>query len=443
MQVLIDTKKEYIKCTQSVLSIPIAEKINNLYELSVADSSGLKGFQNRLNKISQWNNLTIANEYKRIKKNSKYKNIEQIYNTIININIQIKLGDYLNDINNLNISYTSFQDFIHLCYVNVSIWVWKNPYLFFKHNLKQTEIQFNYNLIEKNINKIIKHTITEVTPIDTIMEKLEEYKKPLTTKIFSKFNNFITKNKYKNDNLQKETKDDDLNYNERDYQVINNNTIEKSDDESYLNEDESIVNNGIESCENNNDEDSYRDVIENNASESDNDIDNRVDASDNNIGKDNDASESDNDIDNKNDASENDISNENDADVSDTDIDNINNASKNDISNENDVDVSDKDIDNRNDAGESDNKIDNENDNKIDNENDNKIDNENDNKIDNENDMGNSDNEIDNSGNGNYEIKNKFLSDTDNISSDNSDASSSSSENSNKKIYIKTRKKMY
>ena len=57
--------------------------------------------------------------------------------------------------------------------------------------------------------------------------------------------------------------------------------------------------------------------------------------------------------------------------------------------------------------------------------------------------MGNSDNEIDNSGNGNYEIKNKFLSDTDNISSDNSDASSSSSENSNKKIYIKTRKKMY
>ena len=428
MQVLIDTKKEYIKCTQSVLSIPIAEKINNLYELSVADSSGLKGFQNRLNQISQWNNLTIANEYKRIKKNSKYKNIEQIYNTIININIQIKLGDYLNDINNLNISYTSFQDFIHLCYVNVSIWVWKNPYLFFKHNLKQTEIQFNYNLIEKNINKIIKHTITEVTPIDTIMEKLEEYKKPLTTKIFSKFNNFITKNKYKNDNLQKETKDDDLNYNERDYQVINNNTIEKSDDESYLNEDESIVNNGIESCENNNDEDSYRDVIENNASESDNDIDNRVDASDNNIGKDNDASESDNDIDNRNDASENDISNENDADVSDTDIDNRNNVSENDISNENYADVSDKDIDNRNNAGEIDNYIDAC---------------ESDNKIDNENDTGNSDNEIDNSGNGNYEIKNKFLSDTDNISSDNSDASSSSSENSNKKIYIKTRKKMY
>lgn len=356
MQVLIDTKKEYIKCAQSVLSIPIAEKINNLYELSVADSSGLKGFQNRLNQISQWNNLTIANEYKRIKKNSKYKNIEQIYNTIININIQIKLGDYLNDINNLNISYTSFQDFIHLCYVNVSIWVWKNPYLFFKHNLKQTEIQFNYNLIEKNINKIIKHTITEVTPIDTIMEKLEEYKKPLTTKIFSKFNNFITKNKYKNNNLQKETDYDDLNYNERDYQVINNNTIEKSDDESYLNQDESIVNNCIESCENNNDEDSYRDVIENDASESDKDIDNRADAGE---------------------------------------------------------------IDNYIDARESDN------------------------KIDNENDMGKNDNEIDNAGNGNNEIKNNFLSDTDNISSDNSDASSSSSENSNKKIYIKTRKKMY
>lgn len=425
MQVLIDTKKEYIKCTQSVLSIPIAEKINNLYELSVADSSGLKGFQNRLNQISQWNNLTIANEYKRIKKNSKYKNIEQIYNTIININIQIKLGDYLNDINNLNISYTSFQDFIHLCYVNVSIWVWKNPYLFFKHNLKQTEIQFNYNLIEKNINKIIKHTITEVTPIDTIMEKLEEYKKPLTTKIFSKFNNFITKNKYKNNNLQKETDDDDLNYNERDYQVINNNTIEKTDDESYLNEDESIVNNGIESCENNNDEDSYRDVIENDACESDKDIDNRVDVSDNNIGDDNDAdaSESDKDIDNRVYASDNNIGNNNEvgASESDNDIDNTADVCENDISNENDADVSDKDIDNRNYAEEIDNYIDAR---------------ESDNKIDN-------DNEINNAGNGNNEIKNNFLSDTDNISSDNSDASSSSSENSNKKIYIKTKKKMY
>lgn len=427
MQVLIDTKKEYIKCAQSVLSIPIAEKINNLYELSVADSSGLKGFQNRLNQISQWNNLTIANEYKRIKKNSKYKNIEQIYNTIININIQIKLGDYLNDINNLNISYTSFQDFIHLCYVNVSIWVWKNPYLFFKHNLKQTEIQFNYNLIEKNINKIIKHTITEVTPIDTIMEKLEEYKKPLTTKIFSKFNNFITKNKYKNNNLQKETDDDDLNYNERDYQVINN-IIEKSDDESYLNEDESILNNGIESCENNNDENSNRDVIKNDASESDNDIHNRADASDNDIGDNNEDDASDKDIDNRADASDNDIINENDASESENDIDNKTDVSENDISNENNADVSDKDIDNRNDAEEIDNYIDAR---------------ESDNKIDNENDMGKNDNEIDNAGNGNNEIKNNFLSDTDNISSDNSDASSSSSENSNKKIYIKTRKKMY
>jgi hypothetical protein len=438
MQVLIDTKKEYIKCTQSVLSIPIAEKINNLYELSVADSSGLKGFQNRLNKISQWNNLTIANEYKRIKKNSKYKNIEQIYNTIININIQIKLGDYLNDINNLNISYTSFQDFIHLCYVNVSIWVWKNPYLFFKHNLKQTEIQFNYNLIEKNINKIIKHTITEVTPIDTIMEKLDEYKKPLTTKIFTKFNNFITKNKSKNNNSHKETYDNDLNYNERDYQVINNNTIEKSDDEIYINNAQSIENNGIESSEyvdnndeDNNDKDTCIDVIENNdndADESDNDNDNILNMSD--IG---------NDIDNENDADEsnNYINNEIVASESDNDIDNKNDAgeSDNDIDNKNDAGESDNYIDNKNDAGESDNDIDNKNDVG-----------ESDNDIDNKNDAGESDNDIDNGGNteyGNYNIKNKFLSDTDNISSDNSDASSSSSENSNKKIYIKTRKKMY
>ena len=31
----------------------------------------------------------------------------------------------------------------------------KNPFLFFRNNLRQSEIQNNYNIIEKNIKKII------------------------------------------------------------------------------------------------------------------------------------------------------------------------------------------------------------------------------------------------------------------------------------------------
>ena len=40
MQGLVDTKKEYIKKIQDTISIPIAEKINSLFQLSVENKTG-------------------------------------------------------------------------------------------------------------------------------------------------------------------------------------------------------------------------------------------------------------------------------------------------------------------------------------------------------------------------------------------------------------------
>ena len=193
MQGLVDTKKEYIKKIQDTISIPIAEKINSLYSLSIENKSGLKGFQNELNLIKDWNNFIINNEYNFIITNSKTKKLDIIYkHTIIN-SIKIKIYEYRNYIDSVNIKIKPVQDFLHLCFINVSIWVWKNPYLYSVKNLKKTEIQNNYNIIEKNIQKIIKDTIRECTPIDDIIEQIEEKYN------FNNYENLITQYKDNND----------------------------------------------------------------------------------------------------------------------------------------------------------------------------------------------------------------------------------------------------
>ena len=174
MQGLVDTKKEYIKKIQDTISIPIAEKINSLYQLSVENKTGLKGFQNELNLIKDWNNFIIDNEYNDILKKSKVKKLDIIYkHTIIN-SIKIKIYEYRNYIDSVDIKIKPIKDFIHLCFINVAVWVWKNPYLYVVKNLKKTEIQNNYNIIEKNIQKIVKDTIRQCTPIDDIIEQIEE-----------------------------------------------------------------------------------------------------------------------------------------------------------------------------------------------------------------------------------------------------------------------------
>ena len=174
MQGLVDNKKEYTKYIQESLTIPIAEKIKSFYDISISNKSGLKGFQNELNKIKEWNNNYIDDIYNNILKKSKYKNIDKLYKFVIITSIKIKIYEYKDSINNVNIKYPSIQDYIHKCFMNVGTWVWKNPFLFFKNNLREIEIQNNYNIVEKNIKKIIKNTLIECIPIDSIIQQIED-----------------------------------------------------------------------------------------------------------------------------------------------------------------------------------------------------------------------------------------------------------------------------
>ena len=211
MQVLLDTKKEYTKYIQESISISIAQKINNYYDDAIKNNLGMKGFQNNLNLIKKWNDETISEECEFLIKHSKYKNLDKIYNFTIQTYIKLRLIELNIDILNIEneYEYPNLEKFIHKCYINVSIWAWKNPFLFFKNNLKQIEIQNNYNIIEKNIKKIITNTLRECVPIDKIINNLRN-----TNNIVKNIKDYQLNNDYFKEDIK-------LNENK----VINNNNF--------------------------------------------------------------------------------------------------------------------------------------------------------------------------------------------------------------------------
>ena len=170
MDGLLDTKKEYIDHLVDILIIPISQKIYSLYEECIRDKKNLTDFQKKLINIKNWNNNIIKEEYENIKKKSKCNYIPKLLKSIFIISIKIKIYDYKNK---LKLKSPSVEDFIHKCFINCSIFSWKNSYLFWNHQtLKPSEKQYHLNLIEKNFKKIIKNTIRDIIPIEEILEQL-------------------------------------------------------------------------------------------------------------------------------------------------------------------------------------------------------------------------------------------------------------------------------
>jgi hypothetical protein len=171
MDGLLDTKKEYTDHLIDILIIPISQKIYSLYEECINEKKNLVDFQKKLNNIKNWNNNIIKEEYENIKKKSKCNYIPKLLKTIFITSIKIKIFNYENK--KITLKSPSVEDFIHKCYINCSIFSWKNAYLFWNHQtLKSSEKQYHLNLIEKNFKKIIKNTIRDIIPIEEILEQI-------------------------------------------------------------------------------------------------------------------------------------------------------------------------------------------------------------------------------------------------------------------------------
>jgi hypothetical protein len=175
MQGLLDIKKEYTEHLLDKITIPISKRIYDIYNDCIKNKKGLAEFQKNLNNIKNWNNTIIEDEYNKIKEKSNCDYLGKLVKIIIITNIKIKTFEYKNKINNIKIKIPLIQDFIHRCLINAAIFAWKNSYLFWNQNIKQSEKQYHLNLIEKNIKKVIKTTIRDNIPLNEILEQIEEY----------------------------------------------------------------------------------------------------------------------------------------------------------------------------------------------------------------------------------------------------------------------------
>ena len=174
MEGLIDTRNEYIEHIQDIIAIPLSKRIYEIW----CDCSKIKGsikeFQKELIQIKKWNNNIIYEEYKKIIKKTKCKYLPDLIKMIIITTIKIKIYEYKDQFNNIKIKIPLAEDFIHKCYINISIFSWKNAYLFNNKNIKDSEYQNNLNIIEENIRIIIKKTFRDFIPFDDIFQQIQE-----------------------------------------------------------------------------------------------------------------------------------------------------------------------------------------------------------------------------------------------------------------------------
>ena len=174
MEGLIDTRNEYIEHIQDIIAIPLSKRIYEIW----CDCSKIKGsikeFQKELIQIKKWNNNIIYEEYRKIIKKTKCKYLPDLIKMIIITTIKIKIYEYKDQFNNIKIKIPLAEDFIHKCYINISIFSWKNAYLFNNKNIKDSEYQNNLNIIEENIRIIIKKTFRDFIPFDDIFQQIQE-----------------------------------------------------------------------------------------------------------------------------------------------------------------------------------------------------------------------------------------------------------------------------
>jgi hypothetical protein len=197
MEGLIETKNEYIEHMQDIITIPISKKIYEIWCDCSKRKGSIKEFQKELIQIKKWNNNIIDEEYKRIVKSSKCKYLADLIKIIIITTIKIKIYEYKDYFDNIKIKIPAPEDFVHKCYINVSIFSWKNAYLFNNKNIKDSEHQNNLNIIEENFKIIIKKTFPFNDIFQQIKDNLSENVKQVATNDDNHPNKNVQKDKSK------------------------------------------------------------------------------------------------------------------------------------------------------------------------------------------------------------------------------------------------------
>jgi hypothetical protein len=241
MEGLIETKNEYIEHMQDIITIPISKKIYEIWCDCSKRKGSIKEFQKELIQIKKWNNNIIDEEYKRIVKSSKCKYLADLIKIIIITTIKIKIYEYKDYFDNIKIKIPAPEDFVHKCYINVSIFSWKNAYLFNNKNIKDSEHQNNLNIIEENFKIIIKKTFRDFIPFNDIFQQIKDNLSENVKQVATDDDNHPNKNvqKDKSKQIPKKVVDEPEESEESDKSEEESDKSDKSEEESDKSEEES------------------------------------------------------------------------------------------------------------------------------------------------------------------------------------------------------------
>jgi hypothetical protein len=176
LNILVETKNEYISHLINILTPLIFEGIQSIYKEAQKTSDAtdvLKIFQTYLKRIPKWNQNLIDTETERIINSShsygwlgdlikatlKSSLIVLMYNPTKKIQERVDSSFY-KDI--------STSDFIHKVYIECAREIWNNPYLLY-HNYPPIEIKRNQRDCMNIIKECIKEALRKLLPVKHIL----------------------------------------------------------------------------------------------------------------------------------------------------------------------------------------------------------------------------------------------------------------------------------
>ena len=212
LAILVDAKLEYTKQLVNIISPNIFLGVKTLYnkcnEICKLENSNdiLYRFQVELSEIPKWNQEVINSEYHKLIENSKCDWLEDLLTAVFVSHTRILTSINSNkNKNKINLKIPKVDHFIHLCYIEIARYFWKNTYLF-DDSVNKYEYQRNRRETEQIIDTIINETIRKQLPVKHILKEYlgSEFKDNVPTEQ----NNLENFNEYEKENLRKMVKNE-------------------------------------------------------------------------------------------------------------------------------------------------------------------------------------------------------------------------------------------
>ena len=172
--VLVEQKNEYMKTLSTLLSQPIYDGIQSMFEEAVDlerdDENYLIVFQKLLKKIPKWNDAVLEEEAHRIMKSSDCPWLEDLIAAIFRANTRILTASRNIKTNEIEYSSPKLPFFIHKCWIEAAREIYKNPYLFYL-DASNREKQKNKRDILRIVENGVYEAVRKMLPVQKILEK--------------------------------------------------------------------------------------------------------------------------------------------------------------------------------------------------------------------------------------------------------------------------------